>query len=283
MKPNLIILGAEKSGTTSLTYYLDEHPEILMHSEKEIHFFDEQFHKGTEWYFNQFINLDNKIKYAGECTPFYLYLPSIPDKIYSTIPDAYFIIILRNPITRAYSKYWHQIGGGFEYLTFEEAIKKEEERINECIEYKRFYSYLDAGIYHEQIQRYYRLFDKKKIHILFFEEFLINPQEYLNQIYDFLGLSYKESTRINEIKNKRTVPFSISFQKYINKKINIDNNIKKAEQRPLIWKILTKANKILPIYEYPKLKQETRQELREYFAEPNEKLFKLIKKSTVWN
>ena len=222
------------------------------------------------------------LKYLGECTPFYLYLPSIPMKIQETLPDAYFIIILRNPITRAYSKYWHQVGGGFEYLTFEEAIKLEEERINQCIEYKRFYSYLDAGIYHEHIERYYKLFDKEKIHILFFEEFLRNPQEHLNKIYDFLDLPHKESTRKNEIKNKRTVPFSISFQKYINKKFNIDNNIKTAEKRPLIWKILTKANKTLPIYKYPSMNPATREQLREYFKEPNQKLFDLVGNSTNW-
>ena len=101
--PDFIILGAQKSGTTALYYDLCKHSKILKSSRKEIHYFDKKHYPDHEWYKNKFPEINGKI--TGESSPSYLFLPFVPYRIKETIPGCKFIIILRNPVDRAYSQY----------------------------------------------------------------------------------------------------------------------------------------------------------------------------------
>ena len=124
--PTFIICGTQRGGTTTLYHYLKEHPQICMSEKKEVHYFDLNYHKSLQWYESHFKDCQNKkVKTIGEASPFYMYLREVPERIDETLPDVKLIFILRNPVDRAYSHYWHEVKLGVEYLPFEEAIKRE--------------------------------------------------------------------------------------------------------------------------------------------------------------
>ena len=114
--PNLIIIGAQKCGTTSLHYYLNLHPQILMSREKELNFFitERNWSKGVDWYRSQFVE---KAEIYGESSPNYtdyIRFGGVPERMYSVVPDARLIYILRDPIERIVSHYVHLCDMGLE-------------------------------------------------------------------------------------------------------------------------------------------------------------------------
>jgi hypothetical protein len=137
MRPSFIVVGAAKSGTSSLAHYLMQHPKIYM-PDRELHFFDarggyaDRWKYGVEWYENQFASADSH-HLCGEKTPTYAYIPSVPKRMNAVVPDIKLIWILRDPVYRAYSNYWHAVCEGVELLDFDEAVRMESERIKNDI------------------------------------------------------------------------------------------------------------------------------------------------------
>mgnify|MGYP006439820863 CR=1 FL=1 len=143
--PNFIIVGAQKAGTTSLFRYLTSHPQIKApFKTKEIHFFDggleseDNYKKGLKWYKSHFplkSKMYNKLTY--EASPLYLFHPCAPKRIKKDIPDVKIIILLRNPVERSISHYFHELRKGRERLTVDEAFRKEEDRLKGVFENKK--------------------------------------------------------------------------------------------------------------------------------------------------
>lgn len=195
--PNVIMIGAQKSGTTSLFKYLEQHPHIEVSKTKEVHYFDNYYHKGALWYRSHFPIKRNSC--IMEASPSYLFYPHAPKRIHTLLPDVKLIAILRNPTERAISSYFHQVRAGTEKLPIFEALKSEEERITllrdkilkdeayVSLDYLRF-SYKQRGIYIEQLERYWELFDCKKLLILHYEEFRRDLEQTLQKIYSFIGI-----------------------------------------------------------------------------------------------
>ncbi len=136
--PDFPIVGAMKSGTSSLYLYTTQHPHVLPALKVEVHYFDINFNRGNKWYRSHFPTIFYKFisrlikrhkMITGEASPYYLFFPHSAQRIYTTFPNLKIIIILRNPVDRAYSHYFHSTRGGFESLSFEEAVKKESERL----------------------------------------------------------------------------------------------------------------------------------------------------------
>ncbi|UCG37660.1 MAG: sulfotransferase domain-containing protein [Candidatus Bathyarchaeota archaeon] len=206
--PDFIIIGAQRCGTTSLYNYLIQHPWIAPASNKEVHFFDYNFGKGLAWYrahFPSFLHkyysrrVQGQDTITGESSPYYLFHPHVPNRILETAPQVKLIVILRNPVDRAYSHYHHERRLGFEALSFEEAIRREEERLEGELErmirdekYHSFnhqhYSYLSRGIYVDQIRAWMNLFPKNQILILKSEDFHNDPRTVYNETVKFFGL-----------------------------------------------------------------------------------------------
>lgn len=216
--PDFIIIGAQRCGTTSLYNYMIQHPQIDpvikkivnidQEEYREINFFDRHFAKGVNWYRAHFPCI--KYKYCirqkqkqkiitGEGTPDYIFHPHAPRRIAKILPRIKLIVLLRNPVDRAYSHFRLQDRRGLETLSFAEAITRESKRLNreeeklisneyyQSIPYFRF-SYLKRGIYIEQLKRWYEFFPKEQILILSSEDFYNNPAETLKQIFSFLNL-----------------------------------------------------------------------------------------------
>lgn len=197
-KVNFLICGTQKAGTTALDAYLRQHPEICMAKYKEVHYFD------SEKYF-LYPNPDYRLYHDlfdpkpgqhiwGETTPVYMYWYSAPQRIWAYNQRMKLIIILRNPIKRAYSHWNMQRERGFDKLSFLDAIKQEENRRRESLPYQnRRFSYLDRGFYTEQINRLRSYFPADQILYLKSENLRKDPQNGLNLITHFLNISGKEN------------------------------------------------------------------------------------------
>lgn len=206
--PDFLVIGAQKAGTTSLFNYLIEHPGILATVRKQMHYFDNRYNRGHNWYRSHFpLQLqraysERRLGYrclTGEATPYYIFHPHAPRRIAQLLPDIKLIVLLRNPVDRAYSHYNHELRKKTETLTFEEALQQEPARLAPEIErmmqdenYYSFahqhYSYLSRGIYVEQLQTWFKFFAKDRFLILKSEDFNKDISGTLNQIYRFLGL-----------------------------------------------------------------------------------------------
>lgn len=201
--PNFLIVGTQKAGTTSLAYHLGKHPQIYISPIKEPGFFDfenrqpdfsspsdrELFRFVTtdlEAYRRLFEGVSNEIA-IGEATTWYLYSSKAPECIYKYIPDVKLIVILRNPVDRAYSAFMHAIRDGRETVTdFAQALKEEELRINQNWEY--LWHYQQMGFYYAQLKRYFDLFERNQIKIYLYEDLKKDPANLVKDICQFLNV-----------------------------------------------------------------------------------------------
>jgi hypothetical protein len=217
--PNFLIIGAAKSGTTALYYYLKQHPQIYMSSLKEPNFFafegeqlnfrdagdreariNQKVITNIEAYRDQFRGISDQ-KAIGEASPWYLYSPKAPERILNYIPEAKLIAILRNPVERAYSSFLHLIRDGREPIKdFAQALIEEESRIQN--NYPPLWHYKQAGYYYPQLKRYFDRFDPKQISIYLYENFQKDPIEVLQDIFQFLNV---ENSFVPEVSLKHNV------------------------------------------------------------------------------
>ncbi|MFB2973606.1 sulfotransferase [Aerosakkonema sp. BLCC-F183] len=220
-KPDFLIIGTQRGGTTSMYGYINQHPQVVPAQRKEVHFFDFNFHKGADWYREQFAkfakSVDRKTAQqdvvevekaennfingfiTGEASPYYLFHPLVPQRVYDLFPEIKLIVLLRNPVARVISHYYHEVKLGFENLSLEDAIAEEEFRLKGELEkilsretYYSFnhqhYTYLSRGIYIEQIANWMSFFPKEQFLILKSEDFYNDPQAILHQVFEFLSL-----------------------------------------------------------------------------------------------
>jgi hypothetical protein len=208
--PDFVIVGAQRCGTTSLYNYLVEHPDTSPAFMKETHFFDLHFHRGLSWYRAHFpiawnasrtaVRATRSRRVAGEATPYYLFYPHAPHRALATVPSAKLIVLLRNPVDRAYSHYHHEVATGVETASFEQALEREEAtlpaetaRILQDGSYRSFahfhYSYLSRGVYVDQLERWGQFFSREQTLILKSEEFYQRPAATMEQVMRFLSLA----------------------------------------------------------------------------------------------
>lgn len=199
--PNLFIVGAAKAGTSSLWYLLKQHPKIFMPDDekwKEPAYFSELKVKrvtSSDKYFGLFSNVTDEI-YAGEASTAYLTDPSCARRLYDFNPDSRIIILLRNPIRRAYSLYTWMVQEGYEYsIAFEDALDREAKRKTRNIpnffepEYYSNYLYFESGLYCDQVLRYLKYFNQNRVFVGLFENFVSNSDIFLKEVLQFLNLS----------------------------------------------------------------------------------------------
>ena len=188
--PNFLIIGAMRSGTTSLFHYLRGHPDVFMPRVKDTRYFDLHFSKGLEWYKAQFSGANGQ-RAVGEASPAYMSFEEAPARMAQVIPQARLIAILRNPVDRAYSHYWHNQARGREPLGFVDAIAAEPERIASAGPTQRRdhnYSYLNRGRYLAQLQRVCQYYPREALQVLLFEDFRDAPLQTFQSLCRFLEI-----------------------------------------------------------------------------------------------
>jgi sulfotransferase family protein len=191
--PNFLIVGAMKSGTTALYYYLEKHPQIYMSPVKEPNFFCLEGREGAdphsvidiEAYRNLFKGV-SKEKVFGEASHCYLYEPAAIERIKHHVPRAKFIAILRNPIDRAYSHFLHMVRNGTEPLAdFVQALREEEVGSRPD---RTFQDYIGIGLYHRQVKRYFDTFGRDRTRVYLYEDLNKAPLDTLQDASRFLGV-----------------------------------------------------------------------------------------------
>ena len=179
--PDFLIVGAQKCGTTSLFQYLDEHPQVYTSPEKEPHFYSYVGEKRPHWGMEEVDNYTSLFQEASpeqhcvEASTWYLYSTTAAEQIRQYAPDTKCIALLRQPVDRAYSSWSFRVQQGWETLSFEEAIAEEEKRIEQGKPWD--VHYLHAGLYFEQVRRFYSQLGRDQVRIFLFEDFRNDPEE----------------------------------------------------------------------------------------------------------
>ena len=212
MLPDFLILGAMKAGTTSLYRYLAQHPDFARGKRKEeVHYFDKHWTKEIAWYERFFpsrwdrvrASLSGRRLFTGESSPYYLFHPCVPARVKACLPRARLIVLLREPVARAWSHYHHSFRKGDETLDFAEALAREPERLQGEEERlarddayfskpHRHFSYLARGIYADQLERWFQSFERDRFLILKSEDLFARPREAVARVTDFLGLARRD-------------------------------------------------------------------------------------------
>jgi hypothetical protein len=207
--PNVLIIGAQRCGTSSLYKYLGQHPEARASIRKEVGFFTAYVHKGEGWYRAHFpltcTPLHRRTKVYFEASPDYMLDPRCAERAARTLTEGRIIVLLRDPVGRAFSHYQHNVRLGQEPHSFEEALDLEESRLaphREAMErephvsmptrdFKRFlrFSYVTRGLYAEQLEPWLKHFPRDRVLVQSSEELFREPTRVFSIITSFLDLS----------------------------------------------------------------------------------------------
>jgi hypothetical protein len=200
MLPDFLLVGTQRGGTTSLFRALAEHPGTAQPNlHKGVHYFDVHYARGLGWYRGHF-PVRRGSQLAFESAGYYMHHPLAPERIARDLPGVKLLVLLRDPVERAFSAYKHELARGFETETsFERALTLEAERLDGEIDRirtdpgylshsHRHQSYLDRGHYAAQLEVLFRLFGRDRVHVTFAEDFFTEPEPHYDAIIDFLGL-----------------------------------------------------------------------------------------------
>jgi hypothetical protein len=190
---DFLICGTQKGGTSALDAYCRQHQDLLMADAKEVHFFDNEslFRNGKPDYrqYHQHFPPHEEGKLRGEATPVYMYWPNAPARIHAYNPDIRLIVILRDPVERAYSHWQMEFHRGYETLPFGKAVREEAARLQQAdADHRRVYSYVDRGRYLHQLELLWSLFGREHVLVVFNEDLRQSPAAVLQQISVFLGI-----------------------------------------------------------------------------------------------
>ena len=291
--PNLLIVGAAKSGTTSLHNYLNQHPDVFMCSPKEPHFLINK-DIGEKRIPNGIIDIDDyKLlfkgneykKYRGESSVMYLQFPEITISNIKRFlnSDVKIIIMLRNPTERAYSGYQHvKRYNVMEKLTFEEALKYSEERYMSVKNMTPASRYLELGMYFSQVKSFLSSF--QNVHVIIYDDFKLDACKELRKVFDFLELD-----QINVKFDKRHMIGGWEWKYDWMRQIMIQDNIfKKCIKTPFPSKeirfVLNKIIKNRSSREIEALNPKTEEWLKSFYKKDIAALSKLLDRDlTNWN
>jgi hypothetical protein len=197
--PDFIILGCQKGGTSSLFEYLQQHPAIVGSFIKEVQFFTTRHWVGNRGYRAFFPKSTAAGNIAMEATPYYLFSYEAPERAAAMLPQTTkFAALLREPVSRAYSHYKHNVRRGHETRTFEDAVAADMAMSRKSgtlarspaeseLEYRHF-SYLRRGLYQAQLDRWMDFFPRENFFIGKAEDLFADPSAVTKEVLDFLGL-----------------------------------------------------------------------------------------------
>lgn len=200
--PDFIIAGAQKAATTSLYNFMLQHPRVGPALTKEVHFFDNNFHRGEKWYRLNFPDRTPPgCDVTGEASPYYLVHPLVPARIREICPEVRIIVLLRDPVARAISHYQHEYRRGFERQSLTRALEMESSRLDGEFErmvddptYRSYafehYSYVTRGRYADQLRRWLDEFPREQILILESERLGQDTESVLDRVGKFLELDH---------------------------------------------------------------------------------------------
>ncbi|MEN0049324.1 MAG: sulfotransferase [Bacteroidota bacterium] len=311
--PNFIIIGERRSGTTNLAKWLEAHPEIFIAPQVDKGFFiDDEVNGRRIWLDGQVDTSkweeDHNLKdYAayfedvtteiaiGEKSADYLFWTPAHARIKKNLPDIKLLVILRNPIERAWSMYWNELGKGREDLSFEEAIVVEKERIAKSDYAKDHLSYISRGFYDESLAALFKVFNPEKVKVLVLEECIKNPIAQLKEVYQFLGVN--EETGFQNVNKKVNANWTLLTRPFWKSNSVLESIERKAYRVILLFSKLVYRNNrfknrklaifLARPFRYSKkdvqMKPKTREKLRKEYKASIKSLERLLGKDlSIW-
>lgn len=273
--PNFLIVGAAKSGTTSLYYWLQQHPDIFFSAIKEPCFFCYAGKKPTfkcsedtvfEWKeYEKLFNGSDHFRYRGEGSAVYLYYyKEVISAIKKHIPewrDIKIIIMLRNPIDRAFSQYMMNVRDLRETLNFEDALNTENERIR--LNWNSDYFYLARGFYYQQVKAYIDEFPN--VQVCFYDDLRKAPKQVLENILDFMEVEKNVSIDIGDVFNASGRPIVPSISKLIRSNSIPKRMLKLILPREMRNRLFETIKNV--VYKYNLRREEMKPEIRQWLIE----------------
>ena len=291
--PNYMFLGAAKSATTTYYDILKNHNEVFVPKFKEPHFFnfDNNFSKGIDWYSQTYFGNVSREKAIIDFTPTYLYSNLCAERIFNCLgPKMKFVVILRDPVDRAYSHYNHSVRDGHEEKSFIDAINLEAKRIDKFKKNNDFlselrYSYISQGMYFNMLNSYLKYYSINDFLIINFDEEVIkNINKTKTKLSDFLNIDLTDLD-FNVHSNKSGKPKNRLIQTLINK----DNILRKLLKffvpqmsRQILRNTIKNLNK--KEFDYNLISDKKRKIIYDkYFSDDIKKLEEIIGRKMNWN
>jgi hypothetical protein len=263
--PNFLLIGAEKAGTTALSQFLRQHPEVCFSRPKETWFFNRRYDKGVEWFASHFEHWDGEPA-IGEGTARLLQSEEAPARIHEHIPDVQLLCILRNPIERAFSQYHFYVYTGKEdpERSFGEVIRDETSDFGRDL--------IQQGKYIRHLRRYERVFSRKQIHVELHRDLRENSKQVVRSLYDTLGIdtSYEPDTETEH--NVTKYPASRTVYEMIRRGWRA---VAEPVEPHIPWvanTLRSLVRRVLFDSEKPTMNADDRAYLRRVFEEPNREL-----------
>lgn len=199
--PDFVIIGAMKAGTTSLFHYMAQHPRVFGAARKEVHYFDRHYDKSDNWY-RAFFPLRATLALRGalacESSPLYLTQRRVPKRMYALVPEARPIVILRDPVERAWSHYRHMVHTRGEVRDFETlfaALPQHDEGYLFTDEDPLGWEqpvpagdFCARGVYDVALRRWFEVYGRERVIVVFYEDFVRDAETVLSGLFETLGL-----------------------------------------------------------------------------------------------
>ena len=219
--PDVLVIGAQRGGTSSLYRHLGRHPDVAPSLRKEVEYFSRRFDRGDRWYRAHFALANGRSRLTFEATPDYLFHPLAAERAATVVPDARLVVMLREPTARAWSHYHHMVALGHETLDFETAVAAEHDRC--AADLRRLaddpyhdpvallrYSYAARGRYAEQLARWRDRFAADRMLVVRSEDFFADPAPVFRRVVEFLGLPpWTPGHLVNVSRQRRPAPPAI--------------------------------------------------------------------------
>ncbi|RYH76197.1 sulfotransferase [Flavobacteriaceae bacterium 144Ye] len=251
MKPSFMIVGAQKAGTTSLYHYLIQHPSIKSALKKEVNYFDKNYYKGDSWYKAFFPIEKNDNSITGEATPFYMFHPLSMKRLAEYNPNFKIIVLLREPASRAISHYYHEVRNKREEQSMREAFENESKRLEG--EWDNIKNNPKHDCYN--LQRY--SYKARGLYANQIKEILAHFNEDNLMVIDSKKFFKETQNTVKDVLEFLEVNSDLKIK--TQKKFNIGTYTKDPDEKIILT------------------------ELKEFYKEPNEKLFKMIGKRFDWD
>jgi len=280
--PNFFVVGASKTGTTSLYAYLKDTPGVYMSPVKEPRYFNSNIPEpylsrisDEAKYLKLFQDVKDE-KAIGEASPTYLRDPASAELIHSVVPQARIIILLRDPIERAFSHYLMLMSQGIEKKSFRETIQRSLDKRKKGI--TDYNACLDPGLYANQVRRFLGVFGPNQVKIIIFEEFIQDPKKIVKQVLEFLEI-YSEPPNIEKAYNVFSKPRG-KISQYMLQSKGIAQLSSRIISSSLKWKL--KENILLKKEAKPELSKDDKLLLENFYRNDMKDLETLLKTKLPW-
>lgn len=293
--PNFIVIGVPKSGTTSLYFYLKQHPDVFLPVRKELHYFSYDLLKENlngpgdrevlawlcpNWqdYISHYDSVRNETR-IGEISPSYFYYSQISERIRAKLGPVKIIALLRNPIEKAFSQFMHLVREGRETLTFYQALIAEERRIEGA--WSDIWRYKESSLYASRLNKFIDVFDRSNVKVILSEEFFADPIMVIGDLFSFMGIPPDVRIDTSHIYNRTGRPRSKLLAGFLTKPNVLRSMVRMVvpEQTRMFWRLkITELN----TSQKEQIDQKSKSYLEEYFYKDIVEVERIIGRQTNW-